>query len=98
MSDHTAENGLPTNEAIGAHLERRKASLGLQDCTCPWGWHSLGRLYGVNMGKDWTRSSTDADCPNHGHDAQAQRRAAANLPRIGRRSRILPPAEKGRAE
>lgn len=34
-------------------------------CTCPHGIRSLGRLYGVNMGKGEVRLSTARDCPVH---------------------------------
>lgn len=50
----------PNNEA------EAKAFRGWPDCTCPWAYKSLGRLYNVDMGKGWIRLTTDAGCPNHG--------------------------------
>lgn len=35
-------------------------------CTCDYAFKSLGRLYGVGMGKGWVRLSTEPDCPHHG--------------------------------
>jgi hypothetical protein len=41
------------------------AWLDTEDCTCPYEWRSLGKLYGVSMGKGWVRMSTDAACRHH---------------------------------
>jgi len=35
------------------------------ECTCPYGERSLGRLYGVNMGRDVVRLDTDPYCHLH---------------------------------
>lgn len=35
-------------------------------CTCDYAFKSLGRLYGVSMGKGWVRLTTEPDCPHHG--------------------------------
>jgi hypothetical protein len=35
-------------------------------CPCEYEFKSLGRLYGVGMGKDWVRLTTEPDCPHHG--------------------------------
>lgn len=42
-------------------------------CTCEHAWKSLGRLYGVSMGKGWVRLTTDPDCPHHGTARLARR-------------------------
>lgn len=34
-------------------------------CTCPYDYRPLGRLYGISMGKDWLRTSTEPACPHH---------------------------------
>ncbi len=34
-------------------------------CTCPHGEQSLGRLYGVSMGRGTVRLDTTKDCPEH---------------------------------
>lgn len=39
-------------------------------CICNWGYTSSGRLYGVNMGYDWHRTSTHDGCWHHGLKAQ----------------------------
>jgi hypothetical protein len=36
------------------------------DCTCPHAYKSLGKLYGISMGKGWVRLIDDPDCPEHG--------------------------------
>ena len=59
---------LDSQEALLATKQR----LGLEDCTCPWGYTSSGRLYGVNMGKAWHRMRDAADCPAHGVTADSQ--------------------------
>jgi len=46
---------------ITGHL----ASLDTRDCTCHYEIQSLGRLYGIGMGKGWVRLSTDPSCPHH---------------------------------
>lgn len=40
-------------------------SLNLEDCTCPYAYKSLGRLYGISMGKGWVRLSDSKDCLHH---------------------------------
>jgi len=39
------------------------------ECVCLKTWESLGRLYGVDMGRGWVRTTTDPGCPRHGADA-----------------------------
>lgn len=34
-------------------------------CTCPYGERSLGRLYGISMGRGTVRLSTTPKCPVH---------------------------------
>jgi hypothetical protein len=34
-------------------------------CTCEYEFKSLGRLYGIGMGKGWVRLTTGPDCPHH---------------------------------
>jgi rubredoxin len=36
------------------------------DCTCPVAFRSLGKLYGISLGKGWVRLSDDRRCPRHG--------------------------------
>ena len=35
------------------------------ECLCEHGWASLGRFNGLNMGKGWSRLTTDPACPIH---------------------------------
>lgn len=53
--------------------------LGLTGCTCPVEYKSLGRLYGISMGKGWVRLRDDPDCPHHGRKAVEDGRAAESL-------------------
>ena len=36
------------------------------DCTCPYEYKGLGRLYGISCGEGWVRLLTREDCPEHG--------------------------------
>jgi hypothetical protein len=47
-------------------LVRWLAFLKTSDCPCPSEWRSLGRLYGISMGKGWVRMSADPACRHHG--------------------------------
>jgi hypothetical protein len=38
------------------------------NCTCPYEYKGLGRLYGVSMGKGWVRMTDEPNCPDHGKD------------------------------
>lgn len=42
-----------------------KKRAGLKDCICPWGIRSLGKLYGISMGRGWVRLDTTPGCPHH---------------------------------
>jgi hypothetical protein len=44
--------------------------LKIGDCTCEFAWESLGRLYNVDMGKGWIRTTTEKECPHHGEKAE----------------------------
>jgi hypothetical protein len=46
-------------------LARRLGWLGVEQCRCVWKWVSLGRLYGVSMGKSWARVRTNPGCRWH---------------------------------
>jgi hypothetical protein len=48
-----------------AEVERAASQLHDPACTCPRAIRSLGRLYGISMGKGWVRLSTDTACPVH---------------------------------
>jgi hypothetical protein len=50
---------------VNGDLQRWLKWLGTPDCTCKSQWKSLGRLYGVSMGKGWVRVSTDPACIHH---------------------------------
>lgn len=39
--------------------------LDIEDCTCQYEYKSLGRLYGISMGKGWVRLSSDDNCLHH---------------------------------
>src|SRR5215831_4555939 len=47
-------------------LKRRLEWLALTTCTCPQGWRSGGRLYGISMMDTWVRLRDAPDCPHHG--------------------------------
>lgn len=47
-----------------------QSQLNIRDCTCPTEYKSLGRLYGISMGKGWVRLTTDPACPHHGQEAR----------------------------
>lgn len=40
-------------------------STAARECICPTGERSLGRLYGVSMGRGIVRLSMTKDCPEH---------------------------------
>lgn len=52
-------------EVVSDSLARHKAWLHIEDCLCPFGWVSQGRLYGVNMGMGWSRLRTEQGCRHH---------------------------------
>ncbi len=54
-----------TAQVVQRSLDRKKAWLHIEDCLCPWGWTSGGRLYGVSMGNDWHRLRTERGCRHH---------------------------------
>jgi hypothetical protein len=35
-------------------------------CICKHAWKGGGTLYGIQMGKEWVRTTTEKDCPHHG--------------------------------
>jgi hypothetical protein len=39
-------------------------------CICKSAWVNGGRLHGINMGKQWARTSTEPGCYHHGTEAQ----------------------------
>ena len=50
-------------------------------CKCKHGFESLGRVNGVNIGKEWLRVTTHPDCPHHGTKASKERVARAKARR-----------------
>jgi TM2 domain-containing membrane protein YozV len=42
------------------------AFIGILDCTCPFEFKGLGRLYNTSMGEGWVRMITVKGCPAHG--------------------------------
>lgn len=52
-------------------LHEWHAQLGMPNCACPWEYKSLGRLYGISMGKGWVRLVDDPKCPRHGKEAKS---------------------------
>lgn len=75
-------------------------------CTCTYGIRSLGRLYGINMGKGRVRLTTTPDCPEHDSchgwtkDRRANRPAWSKpwCPKHGTRNCPMPKRENERAE
>lgn len=65
---------MSTAESLARHMEWLYGENGCYGnkgpCTCRHAWGNLGRLYRVNMGKGWVRTSTDPACPNHGRAAE----------------------------
>lgn len=57
----------PPSQTVGPadSLARHMAWLKIEDCPCPFGWTSMGTLYGVHMGKGWGRLSTTRGCRHH---------------------------------
>ena len=58
------EDDLPEHKVMYWTDETRPKHM-KNPCTCPHGWRSYGRLYGVSMGKGWVRLSTTPNCPEH---------------------------------
>jgi hypothetical protein len=52
-------------------LESWLDGLSISDCSCPFEWRSLGRLYGLSFGHGWVRMRTEPDCPHHGERRRA---------------------------
>lgn len=63
-------------ESLARHLEWLYGKGGVYrgdgtPCRCEHAYRPLGRLYGVNMGMGWVRTTTHPYCVHHGDKAQA---------------------------
>lgn len=54
--------------APASQISVAKVQLHDPNCICPRAIRSLGRLYGISMGKGWVRLDTDPKCPVHGKE------------------------------
>ncbi len=75
MTPDPKETGQLVGVGQNADLDKWLTFLDGISCKCQYAWRSMGRLHGIGMGKGWVRITTHPNCPEHGIEAEAARRA-----------------------